>query len=330
MNRGQGFLLFVLAAVSAVLLYLVSPFLDYVLFAVVLGYVLYPVHRRLSRHVGDFVSPLVIITASVFVVVLPVVYVGNRFLRDIQAVSRGETGVQTQVIEDWFADNTALDLDFQEGVQAFGEIVVDNLFGDVPALVSTLLELSLGFGLVMFLLFYLLRDGAEFVEWLLAAVPLPDHVSDQFVDQIDRTTWGAVVGHVFAALAEALVAGLGLYVVGIPNVFFWTFVMFLLAFLPIIGAFLVWGPAAFYLYLVGQTTAGVLLALYGVVFVSLIDNYVRPLVIDQRARLNPAVLLIGVFGGLYTLGFVGMFVGPIAIGVFVATVRTIQKDYADV
>lgn len=154
----------------------------------------------------------------------------------------------------------------------------------------------------MFLVFYLLRDGSDFVDWLLAAVPLPEKVSKDLVDQIDRTTWGAVIGHGFAALVQAIVAGVGLYLVGIPNVFFWSFVMFILAFLPLIGAFLVWGPAAFYLYLAGDTLEGALLAVYGVFFVSLIDYYARPLVIDQQARLNPAVLLIGVFGGLYTWG----------------------------
>lgn len=323
-------MLVVLAAVTVLLFVVVSPFLEYVLFAIVLGYVLYPLHSRLSSYTGEFVSPIVLILGSILVVVFPLAYVVTRFVRDLQAVARGETDVRTDAIEARIADLTGIEIGFIEALEALGELLVDALFGGAPALFSTLLDLMLGAALVLFLVFYLLRDGSAFVTWVQSIVPLPPRVFDRLIDQIDRTTWGAVIGHGFSAFVQTIVAGVGLYLAGIPNVFFWTFVMFVLAFLPLIGVFLVWGPAAAYLYLVGSTVEGTLLAIYGATIVSMIDYYVRPLVIDQQARLNPAVLLIGVFGGLYTMGFVGLFVGPITIGVFVATVRTIREDYDDI
>lgn len=338
MNRGQGFLLFVFAIVSALLYAIAAPFLEYVIFAVIFGYVLYPLHRRLagklgerfSPRVAEFVSPLVLIFGSILVLVLPLAYVVSRFVRDLQAIARGRSGLQTDVIEENIADQFGIEIDFVEGVELLGEALVGALAGDATGLLFTFLDLALGTALVLFLVFYVLRDGPQFVDWLRANTPLPESVADGLIDQIDRTTWGAVIGHGFAALVQAIVAGLGLYLVGIPNVFFWTFVMFLLAFLPLIGAFLVWAPAAGYLYVIGETVDAVFLGVYGLLIVSMIDYYVRPLVIDRRARLNPAVLLVGVFGGLYSMGFVGLFVGPITIGVFVATVRTIKEDYSNI
>lgn len=338
MNRGQAFLLFLFAVVTALLYVIVSPFLGYVIFAIIFGYVLYPLHRRLSRRisgrfsqrVGEFVSPLVLILGSILVVLLPLAYVVTRFVNDLQDIARGETELQTDVIEGRITELTGVEIEFVDGLEMVGEVLANALFGDATALFSSLLDLSLGAALVLFLVFYLLRDGAAFVAWLQSNVPLPMTVSTRLIDQVGRTTWGAVIGHGFAAFVQAIVAGIGLYLAGIPNVFFWTFVMIVLAFLPLIGAFLVWAPASAYLYLVGNTAEGVLLAIYGLLVVSMIDYYVRPLVIDRRARLNPAVLLVGVFGGLYSMGFVGLFVGPITIGVFVATVRTIQEDYDDI
>lgn len=335
MNRGQAFLLLIFAVVSALLYVVAAPFLDYVVFAVIFGYVLYPAHRRLSRllderlstRVAEFLSPLFLIFGSILVFLLPLAYVVVRFVRDLQAIAVGESGLQTEVIEATIAEQFGVELDVVDGLETLGETLVDALADGATGLLFTVLDLTLGAALVLFLVFYILRDGPEFVDWLRANTPLPETVVDRLITQIDRTTWGAVIGHGFAALVQAIVAGAGLYLVGIPNVFFWTFVMFVLAFLPLIGAFLVWAPAAGYLYLIGDAVEGAFLAVYGLLIVSMIDYYVRPLVIDRQARLNPAVLLVGVFGGLYSMGFIGLFVGPITIGVFVATVRTIQEDY---
>ncbi|MEM4781276.1 MAG: AI-2E family transporter, partial [Halalkalicoccus sp.] len=128
-------------------------------------------------------------------------------------------------------------------------------------------------------------------------------------------------------LIEGAIAGLGLFATGIPNAAFWTFVMIVLALLPLIGAFMVWAPAAGYLFVIGEAGSATLLFAYGIVVVSMIDNYARPILIDREAQLNPGVILVGVFGGVYALGFVGLFVGPIALGVLAAALVTFAEEY---
>lgn len=309
------------------MLVIVSPFLEYILLSIIVAYILFPLHKRLAPRIGSVISPLVLMGGSIIAVVLPFAYVITRLLQDLQAIARGESDLKIEQIEADILAVTGINIDFETAFESIGDILFDVLFGGMTGFVYTILEVTIGIAIVLFLVFYLLRDGALFVAWLRFNLPLPTAVADGLFDQIDRTTWGAVIGHGFAALVQSVVAGIGLYVVGIPDVFFWTFVMFLLAFLPLIGVFLVWGPAAIYLYIIGSTAEGVALAVYGLAIVSLVDYYVRPLVIDRSARLNPAVLLIAVFGGLYTMGFVGLFVGPIAVGVFVATIRTVRDDY---
>jgi len=338
MNRGQAFLLSIFAGVTALLYFVAAPFLGYVIFSVIFAYVLYPIHRRLksrlngrlSPRVAESLSPLIIILGSIVVVLIPLAYLMTQLIGDLRAIERGEYGMQTDIIEERIAELTGAEVEFVQVVDMAGEMIVDAIVGDVANILSNILDLTLGIALVLFLVFYLLRDGSLFVDWLRTNVPLPPSVSDQLIEQIEKTTWGAVIGHGFAALVQAAIAGLGLYLAGIDSVFFWTFVMFILAFLPLIGAFLIWAPAAVYLYLIGDVFSGVFLAAYGLLIVSMIDYYVRPLVIDRRARLNPAVLLVGIFGGLYSLGFVGLFVGPITIGVFVALITTIQESYDDI
>ncbi len=336
MNRSQALIVVLLAVTTVAVFVIVVPFLEYVLAAVILAYVLYPLHVRLSRRLAVIrlsrrvtasISALCILLTSVVAIIVPMLYVTRILLADVRAIARGDTDLRTDIIEARIEELTGEEVAIEDAIVGIGDWAFTVLFGDIPSLMFVLLELSLGIALVLFLVFYLLRDGAAFVAWLRETSPLSPTVSATLVDQIDRTTWGAVIGHAFAAVVQALVAGGGLYLAGVPNVVFWTMVMAILAFLPLIGVFLIWAPAAGYLYLVGEVGSAVFLAVYGLTVVSMIDYYARPLVIDQQARLNPAVILVGVFGGIFTLGFVGLFVGPILIGILVAILETIRTEF---
>lgn len=327
MNRQQSFLLLCIALSALAAGVILLPFLQYVLGALIFGYVLHPFHRRLAPRVGSMVSPILLILASLVVLVIPFLYIARAFASDVTQLVRGETTIDFPAVEQALFEATGFRIDLSEQVRLGVERLVDVLFGGLTGVVSLGLKLSLGLALVLFLVYYILRDGPRFVAWLRDLIPLPADVTDRLFWKIHYTTWGVVVGHIAVAFLQAIIAGVGLWFFGVPNVVFWTFVMVVLALLPLIGAFLVWGPAAAYLALVGDVSAGAMLALYGVFVVSLVDNYARPILIDQQARLNPGVILVGVFGGVYTLGFAGLFVGPIVFGILAATLETFREDY---
>ena len=308
MNRGQSFLLLLIGVVALLTLFIVLPFVEYVIAAALLAYVLYPIHVRLERRiepvhrringaVASTMSALVLIFASLVAVIVPLAYITRVFVEDLVDLAEGDTGLDVITIEARIAELTGEEVDIETWLATVGDVLVDTLFGGVSGIVSSVLQASLGLALVLFLLYYTLLEGPEFVAWLRSIVPLPSTVTDGLFEKIDATTWGVVIGHISVAL------------------------------LPLIGAFLVWGPAAAYLVVIDQTTAGVLLAVYGVVVVSMVDNYARPIVIDKQAHLNPGIILLGVFGGVYSIGFTGLFVGPIVIGVLAATLETFREEF---
>jgi predicted PurR-regulated permease PerM len=343
MNRGQSFLLLLIGSVALLTLFVISPFVEYVIASAILAYVLYPFHVRLSRRLrgaladrvrasvarrlGNTLSALVLILSSIVAVILPLAYISWVFVRDLTAIARGNADIDVEAIEAEITALTGQEIAVGEVLSMAGQLLVETLFGGVSGVVTTGLRASVGLSLALFLVYYALLDGPAFVGWIRDTSPLPRDVTADLVDRVDAMTRGVVIGHIVVALLQALVAGAGLWAVGIPNVVFWTFVMAVLALLPLIGAFFVWGPAAAYLVVVDQVTAGVLLALYGVFVIAMVDNYARPMIIDQQAHLNPAVILLGVFGGIYSVGFTGLFVGPIVIGVLAATLETFREDY---
>ena len=329
MNRGQAFLLVVIGLVSVLTFLIVAPFFEYVVASLILAYVLYPIHRRLEDRIGGIASAIALIFATIVAIIAPLAYIVSVFVGDLQAIAAGDSNLDTAAIEVWISEFTDDDVEIElsQLLSSAGDQLIQVLFDGYAGVFTFALQAALGTALMLFLVYYLLRDGPEFVTWAKDTVPLPPHVIDDLLAKIDAMTWGVVIGHISVAFLQALIAGIGLWIAGIPNVVFWTFVMAVLALLPLIGAFLVWGPAAAYLFVIDEVTAAVLLAIYGFAIVSMVDNYARPILIDQQAHLSPGVILVGVFGGVYAIGFTGLFVGPIVIGVLAATLETFRKEY---
>lgn len=327
MNREQGFLLSVLAVSGVVSLLVVLPFLQYVLAAIIAAYVLFPVYDRVRPRLGRLLGPIAVIAGALVAILLPLAYIVLVLIDDLSGLARGETDLDTAEIEATIEAVTGQEIDIAASVRMLGNELLSVLFGNVAEVVSVGSRVTVGLLLALFLLYYLLRDGRAFVAWLIDVAPIPNAVCDRLFYRIDRTAWGVIVGHLLVAVLQGVVGGVGLLVAGIPNAVFWTFVMVVLALLPLIGAFLVWAPAAAYLVAVGRPGWGVFLFVYGLVVVGLIDNYARPILIDREAHLNPGVVLVAVFGGVYAIGVTGLFVGPIVIAVFVATVEAFDEEY---
>ncbi len=327
MNRSQATLILLLIVLAAVSFLVVLPFVEYVIAASILAYVIHPLHRRLRRHVWEPLSAIVVIALTLALLVAPVAYVVYLFVENLLAIAERGPALDVAAIEARLLEVTGIQVDLEARFSTAAQRVFELFFDGVGGFVSSAIKAAMGIALMTFLMYYLLVEGPEFVAWLRDLAPLPDRVTDSLLAQLEGTTWGVVIGHISVAIGQAILAGVGLWLAGIPSPVFWTFIMAILALLPLIGAFLVWGPAALYLVVVGDGTAGVLLGLYGLTVVSLFDNYARPIVIDRQAHLNPAVILVGVVGGIYAIGFTGLFIGPIIIGALAATLETVRTEY---
>ncbi|ERG89462.1 MAG: putative permease, partial [halophilic archaeon J07HX5] len=328
MNRQQGFLLLLLVVTAVASFFVLLPFLQWVLGALLLGYILRPVHARLEPQIGEQVAAFTVIAGAAVAIVLPLSFIGLVVSRDAQALASGNTELNIEAVQTELNNVTGVGFDLVGATSDLGALIIDFFGANAPAIVGYLVDTLLGLTLVLFLVYYVLVDGPEFVQWAVTMAPLDDAVARELVVRTDRMAWSVVAGHIFVALVQGLIGGLGLAIAGIPSVIFWTTVMTVTALLPVIGAFLIWGPAVGYLYLgASDPTAAAFLLVWGLIPVSLVDNYLRSIVIDQSANVNPGVILVGVVGGVYTFGPVGLFIGPLVIGLLAAVVRAIDTHY---
>ncbi|ELY98704.1 hypothetical protein C482_11520 [Natrialba chahannaoensis JCM 10990] len=324
-------LLLVLGAIATLM---VAPLLQYVMGAALLAFILYPAYERLEPKLGTRVSAFLLTVVAVVGAIVPLLLVSLIVLdtvvsflvgfdaagtiEDLRTIAEDDLGIDTEQIQSL---ETAVIEELEDSVAGALELALFEFVG----LLNRGIEMGIGLLVFIFLLYYLLADGDTFVAWLRDVVPLKDHIREELFTEINVVTWAVIKSHVLVAVIEGLLGGLGFYLLGVPNVAFWTVIMIIVSFLPAIGVWLVWGPAVGYLLMTASPVSAVVLLLYGITVLSLVDNYLRAYVVDRDSGLHPAVVIVGVIGGIYLLGIMGLFLGPVLLAVFKAGLNVFNK-----
>jgi predicted PurR-regulated permease PerM len=332
MNEKKIFLSLAAGLFGLIVFMMAEPFLGYIIGAGLLAFLLYPLHRRISKLLPDRISGFLVVIIGVTVLIVPFMFAAVAVFEDartiVDDVNRTDF-VDTGELEERVFELTGRDIDIRENADRVFRRATSATLGGVSGFVRFFTHFTIGITIMVFLMYYLIVDGKQLVEWIRAIIPLSDEIQDSLFGEMKMTSWAVIKGHVMVAIIQGLVAGLGLFLTGVPNHFFWTFVMILLGFIPIFGTFVIWGPAAIYLFLIGDVSGALFLTIYGLVVVSLTDNIIRPFAVDRGSNLHPAVILIGVIGGVYVFGAVGLFIGPIIIGIFKSILLVFKNNYED-
>lgn len=329
MDEGKWLLLLFIGALFISAFAMVLPFLQYFLLAVVLAYVLAPLQTRFEARVGPRTAAVSLVTGTTVVLILPVILVLREISADAGVVLRQirEGELALGQVEEVIARELGAEVDLAEFLRPVIGGDGTNTVGNLISAFGLATNALIGLGLTAFLLYFFLKDGDKFTRWLKRTVPIPDDVRDELFQSINAITRAVLLGHVLVAVIQGVMAGIGLMVVGIPNALFWTAVMIVLAIMPIVGSFLVWGPAVGYLLVIGRPVAAVFLFFYGAILVGVSDDYLRPIIVNRYARVNPSVIIIGVLGGLSVIGVMGIFLGPIIIGVLRKSIDVFREAY---
>jgi predicted PurR-regulated permease PerM len=308
---------------------LVLPFLQYFLLAVLLYYLLQPVHTPLAERTTPRIAAASLVVGATALFVVPLLIILRTALQEASRVLvQVRAGAITfDTLEAQLVTVTGLEVDLTSLLRAPARELGSFGVGNAVGLFGRVSHLTVGLIVTLFLLYYFLKDGRAFNRWLHDTVPVPLSVQAELQEEFKQVIHAMVAVHGLIAVIQGFIAGIGLVVVGIPNVVFWTTVMIVLALVPIIGSFLVWGPAAIYLVATGDPLAGGFLLVYGTIVVGLTDDYLRPIIAHQYTQLNPGIIILGIVGGISLLGFPGLFFGPIIIGSLRATLDVYRREH---
>ena len=321
-----GLLLLALGYLSYLI---ISPVLTYLLAALLLAFMLHPLHVRLKPHIGERPSALVLVVFAITAAITPLLIIGYLLVETIEEIAEGLDEVTLiRRAEQLLQSYTGLEIDLMTEIERSLENFAEAALGGVTEVVFATLHDVLGVLLLLFDLYYLILDGPQFVRWLMDVAPLDSVLEEELIDEANVITWAVIKSHLMVAILEGILMGIGFYMAGVPNAPFWTMVMIVLSILPVIGASAIWVPAVLFLVYIGAFPAAIFLFIYGAIILN-IENYIRAILVDRDSDLHPAVVLVGVLGGLYVFGVLGLFIGPIILAIFKAVVNVFGRQYAE-
>jgi len=317
---------------------IVQPFLVEIGWAVVLAICLDPMRVRLLPRLGPTRTALVLTLAAVVLLVIPVVFVGTAVIaQGGPAVSYVQDQLQSQGgAASWFhqawewARQRATFLPPEEEVIAkitasVGR-VAEFLAGQAGGLLKGVANFLFALIITVAVLFFLLRDASSFARALRRALPFGAEQNERLIALTSDLVFASVTATIAVAAVQGLIGGVTFALLGVSGAVLWGVMMFVLAFLPLVGATLVWLPAAAWLALSGSLVKGVVLALVGVVVLGNVDNVLRPLLLSGKSRMNTLVLIVSLMGGVSAFGLIGIVLGPLVAALLTALAEAYQAD----
>lgn len=324
-----------LVAVSLAFGWILLPFGGAVFWGAVIAIVFMPVHARLLRRWQQrpTLAALVTLSLIVFIVVLPMALLATMLVKEgaalYQRVQSGETNFVryfeqvVAVLPGWLHDLLA-----HFGLTDFNELqarITDAVARGSQAIATQVysvgqnaLDLVVGFFVMLYLAFFLLRDGMALSRRIRAAVPLaPEHrrqLAGKFITVIRAT----VKGNILVAATQGALGGLAFWFFGIKGALLWAVIMGFLSLLPAIGAGLIWLPVAVYFLVTGAVWQGVALIAYGVLVIGLVDNVLRPILVGKDTQMPDYLVLVSTIGGMAVFGINGFVIGPVIAAMFMA------------
>jgi len=327
-----------LLAVLAVLVWLiVAPLWHPLAWALLLGSLLAPLNVRITARLGGRaqLGSAVTLVAAVLLFILPVVGVlgavaaqAARLLARLEAEmpSLGQLDLAhlpwlASMVE-WIEANTSVSLAQLHGWTIEGaKRLLQALVASGGSFLMGALGTLASFALMLFVLFFVLRDGPALAQKFVRLLPIEERRRSLLLQHLADVTRAVFLGIGLTALVQGLLVGVGFWIAGLPSPLAFGAVAVLASLIPMVGAALVWVPGALYLAAHGEYGHAIFLVAWGSIVVGMADNVLRPMLISGRAEVPTLAVFVGVMGGLAAFGFIGLFLGPIVLGVLVALFR---------
>jgi len=335
---------FGLVAILAILaLILVWPFTQTILLAVAVVIVMKPVYNWLlnrkwikgseSRAAGGTVIIFILVIATPVVIIIA--YAVTQASRLFNGLNLGEIDATLSEISIWLEGTLHgvgagdVQLDREGMLTNIAQLVgmIANWLGNVMASLGQSIPAFLTSAVILLVLLYvsLPKYKAPGKQDILDIVPFPPEITQLFMDKIDLMVTAMLKGTFVIAIAQGAAMGLVLWIAGVPYVIFFTLISMFLSLIPLIGISLVAWPIGILLLLNGSTWQGLFVIGAFILIIANIDTALRPVLVPKGAYLNPALLILGVFGGLSLMGIIGALYGPVILILLVTSIDVYSK-----
>lgn len=350
----KGFFIFILALVTWAFFDVLSPYFSAILWAAILTTIFNPVKNKLRSALGDRngLASLITIGIICLIVFIPLMVILSSLAIELNVVYSKLQQNNTQFPEvvtailsylpDWargFLADHHLD-NVAQIQQKLSDVALQG--GQYLAGSAFLIgKGTFGFGIMLYLLFFLLKDGPYLVRQILDSLPLTDFAKQHLFAKFVGVTRATVKGTAVVAVVQGTLGGIAFAIVDIDGSVLWGALMAFLSLVPAVGSAIVWVPAAIFLFATQQLWQGLFIVGFFVIIVGLVDNILRPLLVGKDTKMPDYLILISTLGGMEIYGINGFVIGPLIAALFLAcwnllsgrdhegNVEEIDKDFME-
>ncbi|HEX2066241.1 MAG TPA: AI-2E family transporter [Candidatus Thermoplasmatota archaeon] len=345
-RQSQVFFFLVLGVMFYLSWQVFRDFIIYIITGIFVAVLSMPIDRFWERLFPNRVAAVLTMVTLFIMTTVPLLLLGVMMYNDATRLADAvEGGELDQLVNNTLEKPWAQKLlsNFYEGTNATAQhayvnakvreaqaLIESSLTAFGTSILEALPEFFIAITVILFVVYYMLTDGQTFAAYVRRAAPLPGRQVD-FLLQEARSGLNAVfMGQILVSVLQGVLGAIGFWITGLPNAVLWGAVMAVLGLLPVVGTFLVWVPAAIYLIMKGAVWQGIFMLLWGALVVTVVtDTFIKPKLIGSRADIHPMFVLVGVLGGAAAFGFIGLFLGPLLVGVTIAVLKVYEADYLD-
>ena len=333
---------FLLLLAAATLLFgcLLWPFFDVLFWAIVIGVLFSPVNRGLrGRGLGRNSAALVTVLASLFIIILPLAWIlYSCALEGILLYERLSAGGSSLIDSvdklssafpaavEWLAEYGYTAAQLKAALSKTALSVGSFLAKNAVAFTGSAAHFLTSLALVLYISFFLVRDGDSLRALLIRAMPFGDHREERLLTKFVGVMRATVKGSLLVAMAQGALGGFIFWVLDIHAAILWGVVMTMLSLIPVVGAALVWVPTALFLLATGQYWQGALLLAYGACIIGLADNILRPVLVGRETKLPDFLVLLSTLGGFSMFGMDGFVTGPMLAVLFITVWKIFMEE----
>ena len=325
-----------LLLVTVAFIWILLPIYGAVFWAVILGILFAPMQRRLQARYGwqRNLTSLFTLSVCLVIAILPVIIISVLLVQEGAMVYKNIESGELDVAAYLAQFKQSLPPYFQHLLDRFGmgelnglrEKIVKSAMQGSHVLASQAFSFGQGtfefvvsFFIMLYLLFFFLRDGPELARKIRTAVPLEESHKRRLQLKFNRVVRATVKGNLVVAVTQGALGGAIFWFLDIPSALLWAVLMAFLSLLPAVGAGIVWAPVAVYFLLSNMIWQGVVLGLFGIFVIGLVDNVLRPILVGKDTRMPDYLILISTLGGLAVFGLNGFVIGPLIAALFMSS-----------
>ena len=324
--------LIILVSILVLSFFLLKPVLLSIVVGFILAFIFFPIYNKIySLTKMKNVSAMIVSVVLILLIILPIWFLTPIILN--QSIKFFVSSQQIDfvlILKKIFPSIFAS----QEFSAQIGSVISSSVAKTTNSLMNAFANFILNFPIfilqllvVSFTFFFSLRDKEQLITYVKSLLPFSKDVEKKLFDYSKEITFSVIYGQVIIGILQGIITGAGFFIFRVPNALLFTSFAVVASIIPMLGPVFIWVPIVIYLILAGNTSAAVGVTIFGLI-ASTVDNFLRPIIISRRTRVPPSIIVVGMVGGIFLFGVLGLILGPLILSYLLIILELYRKKEA--